>query len=150
MTMVPEAWQNDTAMDVDKKNFYRFAACTMEPWDGPALVTFSDGRYIGAILDRNGLRPSRFYVTDDNLMVMASEVGVYDVNPENVLQKGRLMPGKMLLVDTNEKRIIQDEEIKKRISDCRPHGDYLNQVVTLDMLSKAYSSRCYELDAMIE
>ena len=107
MTMVPEAWQNDTAMDGDKKNFYRFAACTMEPWDGPALVTFSDGRFIGAILDRNGLRPSRFYVTDDNLMVMASEVGVYDVSPEKVLQKGRLMPGKMLLVDTNEKRIIQ-------------------------------------------
>ena len=107
MTMVPEAWQNDTAMDGDKKNFYRFAACTMEPWDGPALVTFSDGRYIGAILDRNGLRPSRFYVTDDNLMVMASEVGVYDVSPEKVLQKGRLMPGKMLLVDTNEMRIIQ-------------------------------------------
>ena len=106
MTMVPEAWQNDPAMDLEKKNFYRWASCTMEPWDGPALVTFSDGRYVGAILDRNGLRPSRFYVTTDNIMVMASEVGVYDAPAEKVVQKGRLMPGKMLLVDTAEKRII--------------------------------------------
>jgi hypothetical protein len=88
----------------------------MEPWDGPALVTFSDGRYIGAILDRNGLRPSRFYVTKDRVMVMASEVGVYDAPPESIVEKGRLMPGKMLLVDTAEHRIIQDEEIKTRIA----------------------------------
>ena len=102
---------------------------------------FSDGRFIGAILDRNGLRPSRFYVTSDNLMVMASEVGVYDVEPEQVLQKGRLMPGKMLLVDTDEKRIIQDEEIKTRICQSRPHGEWWEQRVSLDMLSKGFSQQ---------
>jgi len=138
MTMVPEAWQNDDAMQEDRKNFYRWASCTMEPWDGPALVTFSDGRFVGAILDRNGLRPSRFYVTTDNIMVMASEVGVFDAAPETVLQKGRLMPGKMLLVDTQEKRIIKDEELKSTIAGSRAHGDWWNQHVTLDMLCKGF------------
>eukprot|EP00092_Neocalanus_flemingeri_P019929 GFUD01021587.1.p1 GENE.GFUD01021587.1~~GFUD01021587.1.p1 ORF type:complete len:2149 (+),score=589.84 GFUD01021587.1:113-6559(+) len=141
MTMVPEAWQNDPAMDPEKKDFYRWASCTMEPWDGPALVTFSDGRFVGAILDRNGLRPSRFYVTTDNIMVMASEVGVYDAPAQNVIQKGRLMPGKMLLVDTQEKRIITDQEFKKGIADSRPHGDWWNQHVTLDQLSKGFSQQ---------
>ena len=105
------------------------------------IVLFSDGRFIGAILDRNGLRPSRFYVTSDNLMVMASEVGVYDVEPENILKKGRLMPGKMLLVDTDEKRIIEDAEIKARISGARPHGAWWEQIVSLDMLSKGFSQQ---------
>jgi hypothetical protein len=89
MTMVPEAWQNDTLMPNEKRDFYHWAACAMEPWDGPALLTFTDGRYVGAILDRNGLRPSRFYVLRDNVMVMASEVGVYDTEPENVVLKVR-------------------------------------------------------------
>ena len=92
MTMVPEAWQNDKTMPQDKRDFYQWSACVMEPWDGPALISFTDGRYIGAILDRNGLRPSRFYVTKDNILVMASEVGVYDVEPENVTLK--VNPGK--------------------------------------------------------
>ena len=138
MTLVPEAWQNDKDMPESRRDFYRWASCTMEPWDGPALVTFSDGRYVGAILDRNGLRPSRFYVTTDNIMVMASEVGVYDAAPETVVQKGRLMPGKILLVDTQEKRIIQDEEFKSRISTSRPHGEWWSQHVTLEMLHKGF------------
>jgi len=141
MTMVPEAWQNDPAMDPDKKDFYRWASCTMEPWDGPALVTFSDGRFVGAILDRNGLRPSRFYVTTENIMVMASEVGVYDAPAENVIQKGRLMPGKMLLVDTKEQRIIKDGELKAGIAASRPHGQWWDQHVTLDQLSKGFSQQ---------
>jgi len=138
MTMIPEAWQNDPAMPAERKDFYRWAACLMEPWDGPALVTFSDGRYIGAILDRSGLRPSRFYVTKDKVMVMASEVGVYDAPPEDIVQKGRLMPGKMLLVDTMEGRFIEDDEIKTRIAQSRPHGDWWQQHVTLDMLHKGF------------
>lgn len=87
MTMVPEAWQNDKTMSQEKRDFYRWSACVMEPWDGPALISFTDGRYIGAVLDRNGLRPSRFYVTRDNVLVMASEVGVYDIDPKDVLLK---------------------------------------------------------------
>jgi glutamate synthase (NADH) len=87
MTMVPEAWQNDKTMSDEKRDFYHWAACVMEPWDGPALISFTDGRYIGAILDRNGLRPSRYYTTSDNILVMASEVGVYDVDPKDVIHK---------------------------------------------------------------
>lgn len=87
MTMVPEAWHNDKTMTQEKRDFYRWSACVMEPWDGPALISFTDGRYIGAVLDRNGLRPSRFYVMRDNVLVMASEVGVYDVDPKDVLLK---------------------------------------------------------------
>ena len=136
ITLVPEAWQNDTQMPESKKSFYRWASCTMEPWDGPALLTFSDGRYVGAILDRNGLRPSRFYVTKDNTMVMASEVGVFDVDPEEVVQKGRLRPGRMLLVDTQEKTITRDEELKKIIAESRPHDQWWKQLVTLEDLRK--------------
>lgn len=87
MTMVPEAWHNDKTMSQEKRDFYRWSACVMEPWDGPALISFTDGRYIGAVLDRNGLRPSRFYVCRDNILVMASEVGVYDVDPKDVILK---------------------------------------------------------------
>lgn len=87
MTMIPEAWHNDKTMSQEKRDFYRWSACVMEPWDGPALISFTDGRYIGAVLDRNGLRPSRFYVMRDNVLVMASEVGVYDVDPKDVLLK---------------------------------------------------------------
>ncbi len=136
MTMVPEAWQNDTTMPEYKKNFYRWASCIMEPWDGPALLTFSDGRYVGAILDRNGLRPSRFYVTKDNTMIMASEVGVYDIDPEEVVQKGRLRPGRMLLVDTKEKTITRDEELKQIIAESRPHDKWIGEMVTLADLKR--------------
>lgn len=129
MTMFPEAWQNDRTMHQEKRDYYQWAACVMEPWDGPALVSFTDGRYIGAVLDRNGLRPSRFYITKDNILVMASEVGVYDVHPEHVVLKSRLKPGRMLLVDTLEKTFIQDVELKSKIAKCRPHSEWLRAKV---------------------
>ncbi|XP_015120846.1 glutamate synthase [NADH], amyloplastic isoform X2 [Diachasma alloeum] len=138
MTMVPEAWQNDLTMATEKRDFYHWAACAMEPWDGPALLTFTDGRYVGAILDRNGLRPSRFYVTKDNMMVMASEVGVYDTPPSNVVLKSRLKPGRMLLVDTEEKTIIQDVELKLQIARSRPHSKWLKEQISLDDLRAAH------------
>ncbi|KAH0945164.1 hypothetical protein HN011_004136 [Eciton burchellii] len=139
MTMVPEAWQNDLTMATEKRDFYHWAACAMEPWDGPALLTFTDGRYIGAILDRNGLRPSRFYVTKDNMMVMASEVGVYDTPPSNVVLKSRLKPGRMLLVDTEEKKIIQDVELKMQIARSRPHSKWLKEQITMEELRAVHN-----------
>lgn len=131
MTMVPEAWQNDNTMPQEKRDFYNWAACTMEPWDGPALISFTDGRYIGAVLDRNGLRPSRYYITKDNILVMASEVGVYDIEPEKVILKSRLKPGRMLLVDTKEKRFIQDVELKQKISKSRLHSEWIKEKVNI-------------------
>lgn len=132
MTMVPEAWQNDRTMSQEKRDFYHWSACVMEPWDGPALISFTDGRYIGAILDRNGLRPSRFYVTRDNLLIMASEVGVYDVDPKDVTLKSRLKPGRMLLVDTEQKSLIQDIELKTQIAKSRPHTEWLSQQIMME------------------
>ncbi|RVE47232.1 hypothetical protein evm_008100 [Chilo suppressalis] len=137
MTMVPEAWQNDVTMPADKRDYYQWASSAMEPWDGPALVSFTDGRYIGAILDRNGLRPSRFYVTSENILVMASEVGVYDVDPEKVIHKSRLKPGRMLLVDTQEKKIIQDVELKMNIARSRPHSQWLKEQITMEDIHKS-------------
>lgn len=116
MMLIPEAWQNDKLIDPKKRSFYEWAACLMEPWDGPALFTFADSRYCGANLDRNGLRPCRYYVTDDDRMIVASEVGVIDIEPEKILQKGRLQPGKMLLVDTKEGRIVDDKELKHKVA----------------------------------
>jgi glutamate synthase (NADPH/NADH) len=116
MLMVPEAWQGNHSMDPAKQAFYEWAACMMEPWDGPALFTFSDGRYCGANLDRNGLRPCRYYVTDDDRIVCASEVGTISIEPERVVQKGRLQPGRMLLVDTVAGRIVDDAELKNTVS----------------------------------
>ena len=116
MLMVPEAWQDNAAMDPAKAAFYEYAACLMEPWDGPALFTFSDGRYCGANLDRNGLRPCRYYFTDDDRIVCASEVGTIMIDPEKIVQKGRLQPGKMLLVDTVAGRIVDDAELKNSVS----------------------------------
>lgn len=113
MMMIPEAWQGHENMDPQKKAFYTWAACVQEPWDGPALFTFSDGRFCGANLDRNGLRPCRFVVTNEDIMVCASEVGAIYIPPENVIQKGRLKPGRMLLVDTLEGRIVDDKELKR-------------------------------------
>ena len=110
--LIPEAWDADTTMDPEKKAFYEYHASLMEPWDGPAAVAFTDGRVIGATLDRNGLRPARYLVTHDGLLIMASETGVLPVKPEEVKYKGRLQPGRMLLVDTDEGRIVPDEEIK--------------------------------------
>ncbi|MBL4576783.1 MAG: glutamate synthase subunit alpha, partial [Opitutaceae bacterium] len=115
MMMIPEPWERHESMSAEKRAFYEFHACMMEPWDGPASITFSDGYQIGAVLDRNGLRPSRYYVTEDDLVIMASEVGVIpDLESHTIIKKGRLRPGRMFLVDMNEGRIIPDEEIKER------------------------------------
>jgi glutamate synthase (ferredoxin) len=127
MMMIPEPWSNHESMDDSRKAFYQYHSCLMEPWDGPASIAFTDGRQIGAVLDRNGLRPSRYYVTKDGLVVMASEAGVLDIPPENILRKGRLQPGRMFLVDTDEGRIVEDEEIKRKITTERPYRQWLDE-----------------------
>lgn len=126
MMLIPEAWENHETMSQVKKDFYQYHACLMEPWDGPASVGFTDGRTIGAVLDRNGLRPSRYYVTKDDIVIMASEVGVLDIPAENVARKGRLEPGKMFLVDMRQGRIIDDDELKHAIASAKPYGKWLN------------------------
>ena len=126
LMMIPEAWENHATMSQVRKDFYAFHSALMEPWDGPACVTFTDGNQIGAVLDRNGLRPSRFWVTDDGLVVLASEVGVLDFKPESIVRKGRLQPGKMFLVDLQEGRIIEDDEIKDSLAAAQPYSDWLH------------------------
>ena len=125
MMLIPEAWSTDPLMDEGRKAFYEYHAALMEPWDGPAAIAFTDGRQIGATLDRNGLRPARFCVTDDDLVIMASESGVLPVKEDNILRKWRLQPGKMLLIDLEEGRIIEDEEIKAQLSSARPYSAWL-------------------------
>ena len=130
MMMIPEAWQNHQTMSDEKKAFYEYHACLMEPWDGPAAIVFSDGTSAGAVLDRNGLRPSRYTITRDDLVIMASETGVLKIPPENVRLKGRLMPGRMFLVDTGKGRIVDDDEIKHEICGSKPYRRWLNQNLT--------------------
>ncbi|CAH9140885.1 unnamed protein product [Cuscuta epithymum] len=125
MMMIPEAWQNDKNMDPERKALYEYFSALMEPWDGPALIAFTDGRYLGATLDRNGLRPGRFYVTHSGRVVMASEVGVVDVAPEDVSRKGRLNPGMMLLVDFDNHVVVDDDALKQQYSLARPYGEWL-------------------------
>ena len=127
MMLVPEAWEKHLSMDENKKAFYKYNSCIMEPWDGPASIPFTDGKFIGAVLDRNGLRPSRYSVTKDGYVVMSSETGVLDVAPKNIERHGRLEPGKMFLVDMDEGRIIEDEEIKTEISKKYPYQKWLNE-----------------------
>ncbi len=127
MMMIPEAWENHDAMGPSKRDFYAYHAHLMEPWDGPASVSFTDGTVIGACLDRNGLRPSRYVLTHDDRVIMASEVGVVDVEPKNVRVKGRLEPGKMFLVDFEEGRVVPDAEVKARYTDARPYGAWLKE-----------------------
>jgi glutamate synthase (ferredoxin) len=127
MMMIPEPWSGHETMSAEKKAFYEYHGCLMEPWDGPASIAFSDGDVIGAVLDRNGLRPSRYWVTKEGLVVMASEVGVLDIPPENILIKERLHPGRMFLVDTKEGRIVADEEIKHRYASEQPYGKWLKK-----------------------
>jgi glutamate synthase (ferredoxin) len=135
MMMIPEPYAAHETMSTEKKAFYEYHSCLMEPWDGPASIAFTDGLRIGAVLDRNGLRPSRYYVTRDDLVVMASEVGVLDIPPERVLSKGRLQPGRMFLVDLEEGRIIADDEIKHEIATQRPYAHWLrDNLVTLEDL----------------
>ena len=126
LMMVPEAWENHETMPDWKRAFYQYHASLMEPWDGPASIAFTDGTVIGAVLDRNGLRPSRYWVTEDGLVVMASEVGVLDIDQATVVRKGRLQPGRMFLVDTAEGRIVEDEEIKRGLADAQPYEDWIH------------------------
>ncbi|MEK7207733.1 MAG: glutamate synthase large subunit, partial [Pseudomonadota bacterium] len=127
LMMIPEAWSGHETMDAERKAFYEYHGCLMEPWDGPASIAFTDGTVIGAVLDRNGLRPSRYYVTKDGLVVMASEVGVLDIPPENVLIKERLHPGRIFLVDTAQGRIIDDAELKQKYATAHPYKEWLQQ-----------------------
>ncbi len=135
LMMIPEAWQANTLMDPDLRAFYEYHACLMEPWDGPASVTFTNGTLVGAVLDRNGLRPSRYYVTKDDLVIMASEVGVLPVDPKAVLRKWRLQPGKIFMIDQQKGRIVNDEEIKRELVDKRPWRKWLEEYM-------------YELDSL--
>ncbi|MEU1947848.1 glutamate synthase large subunit, partial [Streptomyces sp. NPDC020125] len=125
LMMVPEAWENHPSMDPARRAFYQYHSTMMEPWDGPACVTFTDGVQVGAVLDRNGLRPGRYWVTDEGLVVLSSEVGVLDIDPARVVRKGRLQPGRMFLVDTAEHRIIEDDEIKAELAAEQPYGEWL-------------------------
>ena len=126
MVCIPEPWKNDEMMSSEKKDFYHYWATMMEPWDGPAAILFSDGDVLGATLDRNGLRPSRYYITKDNMLILSSEVGVLDIPEENIVKKSRLQPGRILLVDTVQKRLISDEECKKQFTSLYPYGEWLD------------------------
>jgi glutamate synthase (NADPH/NADH) large chain len=138
MMMIPEPWSNNDFMTEEKKAFYEFHSCLMEPWDGPAAIGFTDGVRVGAVLDRNGLRPARYYVTADDMVVLASEVGVLDIAPERVLRKERLHPGRMLLIDTEEGRIISDDEIKHQVASEHPYRQWLdNHLLKLEELPEA-------------
>ena len=142
MLMVPEAWEGNTSIDPAKQAFYEWAACMMEPWDGPALFTFSDGRYCGANLDRNGLRPCRYYVLDDDRIICASEVGTIAVDPSTVVQKGRLQPGRMLLVDTVAGRIIDDSELKQTVANRQDFRSWLDsQLLSLPRIYEQLSEK---------
>jgi glutamate synthase (NADPH/NADH) large chain len=126
LMMIPEAWENHATMSQSRKDFYAFHSSIMEPWDGPACITFTDGKQIGAVLDRNGLRPSRYWITKTGLVVLASEFGVLDFKPEEIDSKGRLKPGRMFLVDTEAGRIIEDDEIKDGLANAAPYGEWLH------------------------
>ena len=135
MIAIPEPWRNDASMSRQKRDLYRYYSTMMEPWDGPAAILFSDGDVMGAVLDRNGLRPARYYITKDRRLILASEVGVLDIPDENILQKSRLQPGKMLLVDTVQKKVISDEECKSGFAARQPYGEWLDQyLVSLEDL----------------
>jgi len=142
LMMIPEPWAGNPAMDPAVRAFYEYHSSLMEPWDGPAAITFTDGRLIGAVLDRNGLRPSRYCITKDDLVIMASEVGVLDIPAENIVVKDRLRPGKMLLIDTGEGRIISDTEIKQTLAAEQPYGEWLRQhLVDIENLPTAHAER---------
>ncbi|WP_278237303.1 glutamate synthase large subunit [Isoptericola sp. AK164] len=135
LMMVPEAWENHDEMDPARRAFYQYHANLIEPWDGPACLTFTDGTLIGAVLDRNGLRPGRFWVTEDGLVVLGSEAGVLDLDPATVVRKGRLEPGRMFLVDTAQGRIVEDDEVKSQLASQRPYGEWVEQnSISLDSL----------------
>ncbi|HET9929053.1 MAG TPA: glutamate synthase central domain-containing protein, partial [Polyangiaceae bacterium] len=152
MMLVPEAWQNDPMMPEHKRDFYEYHSCLVEPWDGPAALAFSDGKRIGGILDRNGLRPARWTITKDGLVVLASETGVLDFAPENIERKGRLEPGRMFLVDTEKGRIVEDEEIKDEICKRRPYGKWIreNKISLSEIESSPPSATYREKSSLFE
>ena len=142
LMMIPEPWENHESMNQSLKDFYKYQSARMEPWDGPASIIFTDGTVVGAVLDRNGLRPSRYWVTDDDLVIMASEVGVVDVAPEKVIEKGRLQPGKMFFIDTEQGRIVRDDEIKSKIVSEKPYSSWLEEnQLDLDELPERHVPR---------
>ena len=148
--MIPEAWQQDKMMDPAKKAFYEYQSCLMEPWDGPASIAFTDGNYIGAVLDRNGLRPSRYYITNDHKCIMASEVGVVDIDPATVVEKGRLQPGKIFLIDFDAGRMIPDEEIKTQWAKNQPYQTWLkNQRIDLEDLPFEAPTKNFSKDTLL-
>ena len=149
LMMIPEAWENRADMDPDLRAYYEYHSLMMEPWDGPASIAFTDGRKIGAVLDRNGLRPSRCVVTKDGFVVMASEVGVLDVPPQNVLVKERLHPGKIFFIDLEEGRIVGDEEIKRRYVERRPYRDWVENKPAVDEVYKRFFKEPYPVRACI-
>ncbi|MCY4419732.1 MAG: glutamate synthase-related protein, partial [Gammaproteobacteria bacterium] len=151
LMMIPEAWSNHETMDEARRAFYEYHACLMEPWDGPASIAFTNGEVIGAVLDRNGLRPSRYYVTKDDMVVMASEVGVLEIPPENILIKDRLHPGRIFMVDTKQGRIIDDEEIKKQFVEENPYQDWLkNNLVPLENLPSPRQIHGSDKDTLLQ
>jgi len=151
MMMIPEPWDQDKKIDDSKKAFYEYHSCLMEPWDGPTAISFTDGRQIGAILDRNGLRPARYYVTSDDTIIFSSEVGVLEVPEEKVVYKGRLSPGKMLLVDLEAGRIVSDEEIKQQIASEQPYREWVNNnLITLQQLPKADGGQQPDSDTLLK
>ena len=131
MALIPEPWQHTEMMSREKRAFYQYYATMMEPWDGPASIIFSDGDQLGAVLDRNGLRPSRYYITDDDYLILSSEVGVLDIDPTHIVTKDRLRPGKMLLVDTVQGRVIDDDELKEKYAGKRPYGEWLDSNIVM-------------------
>jgi len=128
MMMIPEAWEQHTLMDENRRAFYEYHAAMMEPWDGPAAVAFTDGRQIGATLDRNGLRPARYLVTKDDLVVMASESGVLPIEDSRIAKKWRLQPGKMFLIDMEQGRIIDDKELKDSLANSKPYREWIEKI----------------------
>src|SRR5205814_3501931 len=128
MMMIPEAWEQHTEMDARRRAFYEYHAAMMEPWDGPAAMVFTDGRQIGATLDRNGLRPARYIVTDDDLVVMASESGVLPIPENQIVKKWRLQPGKMFLIDLEQGRIVDDEELKTQFTSAKPYRQWIENI----------------------
>ena len=150
MMLIPEAWEKDPEMSAEKKAFYEYHGALIEPWDGPASVAFTDGHLIGATLDRNGLRPSRFFLTKDNILVMASEAGVLEFPPEDIVLKGRLQPGRMFIASLDEHRIIPDEEIKHRICTARPYGEWLGNKIVVSELPAPREIRQPATDSILD
>ena len=151
MMLIPEAWSGNPLMDDNRRAFYEYHAALMEPWDGPAAVAFTDGRQIGATLDRNGLRPARYLITDDDLVVMASEMGVLDIPEEKIIKKWRLQPGKMFLIDTEEGRIIDDVELKEQLSTSQPYQEWLDKTqIHLDQLPEVVGAMSPDAETLLD